>query len=631
LLRASGVFAGGAVDYRPVATAAPQALEPGEPITRAAVESFVDGFMASRLRTGNIAGAVVAVVKDGELFFAKGYGYADVEKSVPVDAQQTLFRPGSISKLFVWTAVMQLVEQRKLDLDTDINAYLDDFKIPDSYPQPITLRNLMTHTSGFEDTTYFSADPGGKMLPPGDWLARHIPARVRPPATDFSSGTRAGYSNWAAILAAYIVATRSGMSFEEYVERNIFVPLGMMAATFREPLPPPLAARLSGGYAVSNGAFERQPFETIRPFGPAGGLSATATDMARFMLAYLNAGTLQGARILAPETVHAVVARTLSPDAAVNGLALGFYETWINGRRVVGHGGDTRYFHSVLSLLPSANIGVFVSTNTSGQGSWAAEELARAFVQQYFPAHLPTIRPPADASDRNARYVGRYRTLSRNQTSYESFLAALDDLIVAALPDGTLFFPDPLDGRAGRWVEVGEGVFRRIDDDVFVAFKSEHGERVNYLVGPFAPTAYERVRWYETLGFHLWVAGACLVVFVTMLAVAIRGRQGEQRDSSALRWARLTLSSACVLLLAAALGILVALSSLDSPNLLRVGLTLALVAVFPVLAAISFTGIVWRAGPCKRGVRWHYALTTVAAVVFLCVLHYWNLLGYHLG
>ena len=119
-------------------------------MTAADVESFLDGIVPLQLKQNDIAGATVSVVKDGKLLFAKGYGYADVKNKKPVSAQETLFRPGSISKLFTWTAIMQLFEQGKLDLDRDINDYLD-FKIPDAFGKPITLKNVLTHTPGFEE------------------------------------------------------------------------------------------------------------------------------------------------------------------------------------------------------------------------------------------------------------------------------------------------------------------------------------------------------------------------------------------------------------------------------------------------------------------------------------------------
>src|SRR5678816_1315807 len=112
-------------------------------MTAADLEAFLDGLVPQQIKHDDIAGVTISVVKDGKLLFAKGYGYADVEKKKPVSAEDTLFRPGSISKLFTWTAIMQLYEQGKLDLDRDINDYLD-YKIPDAFGKPITLKNVMT-------------------------------------------------------------------------------------------------------------------------------------------------------------------------------------------------------------------------------------------------------------------------------------------------------------------------------------------------------------------------------------------------------------------------------------------------------------------------------------------------------
>src|SRR5271163_4508118 len=152
-----------------------------------------------QIAQADIAGAVIAVVKDGSLVFAKGYGYADTAKKTQISPEMTLFRPGSISKLFIWTAVMQQVEQGKLDLDRDVNDYLD-FKIPAAFDKPITLRNLMTHTAGFEEVAKDMAEPDAASIGPlGDFLRSHIPARIYPP------GTTPAYSNYGAALSGYIV------------------------------------------------------------------------------------------------------------------------------------------------------------------------------------------------------------------------------------------------------------------------------------------------------------------------------------------------------------------------------------------------------------------------------------------
>ena len=292
-------------------------LAPRGPTTVEEMEAFVDGFMDSQMKAGPVAGAAVVVVKDGQVFFQKGYGYEDVEKRTPVDPAQTLFRPGSVSKLFTWTAIMQLVEQGKLDLDADVNTYLKDFKVASTFPEPVKLRNIMTHTAGFEDggVGYLFAGTAADLLPLGKWLATHQPARVRPPTTDFSDGTNASYSNWATALAGHIVETVSGQSFDDYIAQHIFQPLGMERSTFREPLPESLAPRMSGGYTFEAGGFKPHGFEFIHAAGPAGSLSSTVADMARFMLAHLQDGALGEARILKPETAQLMHKRVMSPDA----------------------------------------------------------------------------------------------------------------------------------------------------------------------------------------------------------------------------------------------------------------------------------------------------------------------------
>lgn len=583
-----------------------------------------------------LAGAVIAVVRDGALIFSKGYGYEDVARRVPVDPAQTLFRAGSVSKLFTWTAVMQLVEQGKLDLDTDVNVYLRDVQIPRTYPQPITLRNIMTHTTGFEDGVvgYVIVASEQDLQPMGTWLNKHMPARVRPPTTDFTSGANASYSNYATTLAGYIVETVAGLPYDDYVEQRIFEPLGMTRSTFREPLPPALASRLSGGYVSENGKIERQGFEFIHSVAPAAGLSATATDMTRFMLAYLGGGAIGDARILKPETVQLTLTRAMSPDPALNGSALGFHETWINRQRVIGHDGDTLYFHSILSLLPEHSLGLFASVNTAGPRSQTPSALEKAFIQHYFPATLPAVKPLADANTRNERYAGTYRTLRRSYTTFEKALSGSSDIHVTPMPDGTLSMPNPESGDTERWVEVRNGVFRQTDEAVFVAFKDEQGGHTMHLVGPFPPIAAERIRWYESSSLHKAVA--VFVLLLSGISVVSAVRQ-FRAGPVVLRWARVVLAVASALMIACMIGFTLALGRgiasiiFKVPESLYIAETLALLAIPATLSAAYFSVKIFRTRAWRLSARFQYALTTVAIVTFLLILYYWNLIDYRVG
>ena len=236
-------------------------------LTAEDVTAWLDGFMPYALKTADVAGAVVTVVKDGQILVNKGYGLANIADNIPVDGDRTLFRPGSISKLFTWTAVMQLVEQGKIDLDADVNTYLD-FTIP-SPRGTITMRHLMTHTPGFEEV-FKDLFVEGATFNDGDlrrFLVDHIPSQM------FDSGTTPAYTNYATTLAGYIVERLTQKSFETYVEDHIFTPLGMERSSFRQPLHENLAEGMSDGYK-SRSDGEAQSFEVVIPM-PAGALSAT--------------------------------------------------------------------------------------------------------------------------------------------------------------------------------------------------------------------------------------------------------------------------------------------------------------------------------------------------------------------
>ncbi|HWE44870.1 MAG TPA: serine hydrolase domain-containing protein [Caulobacteraceae bacterium] len=472
---ASLLIVGGAGALTPATTpvATPPATTAAHTLDATDVNAFLDGYMPYALKAGDIPGAVVVVVKDGQVVTERGYGYADVAKRTPVDPQKTLFRPGSISKLFMWTAVMQLQEQGKLDLDADINKYLD-FKIPPRDGKPITMRNLMTHTPGFEEwgKRLFVAN-AGRMGTLHDYVI-HVPARI------YAPGKTIAYSNYGAALAGYIVQRVSGEPFAQYIDHHILTPLNMHHSTFVQPLPANLAPDMAKGYGAASAG--PRPFEFVNG-APAGSLSATGDDMSHFMIAHLQNGQYDGVQILKPETAKYMHQTAFTPVPPLNGMALGFYREDRNGHAVVAHAGDTQLFHSELHLLIDDNVGIFISINggkgiAAELGNGVRPVLYRAFMDRYFPAPVTPEPPTASTAKHDAALIaGRYVASGRSATNFLSIGSLLGQTTVTAAPDGTIKVSSYKDTAGGvrSWREIGPMLWRNVNGTDRMAATVENG------------------------------------------------------------------------------------------------------------------------------------------------------------
>jgi CubicO group peptidase (beta-lactamase class C family) len=512
------------------ASAAPTAT-PDQPhqITRADLEPFLDSLIASQLARQDIAGATVGVVKDGSILFSKGYGYADVAAKKPVSPETTLFRPGSISKLFTAISVMQLVEQGKLDLNRDVADYLD-FPIQKSFPEPITLRRLLTHTAGFEEVVknLFVTD-ASKMTPLRDYLVNQMPAQI------FHPGRVPSYSNWGLTLAGYIVERTSGEKFDAYVDAHILKPLRMGHATFTQPLPPDLAPDMSNGYML--GSQKPRGFEFVQA-APAGSMSVTANDMCRFMLALLAGGQLDGASILKPETLAQMQSRQfeLHPDVGAVGLVFLDYST--NGIKGWGHGGDSIYFHSDLWLIPQANFGLFISYNSAGKPPGGRGEVRRAIFNRYFPRPATTRPATVDeaTAKRDAREVsGAYLTSRRGEATLLKLGALLGQFTVHPNEDdGTISIDQikNLNDQPRRWREIGPLLFEDVDGSDHIAFLRDADGRVAECVPPVPAFEGQRTPWYESQKFvfcYLGVSLGILLLSILLWPVAAWIRRRYER------------------------------------------------------------------------------------------------------
>jgi CubicO group peptidase (beta-lactamase class C family) len=607
-------------------------------LTKPDLEAFLDALIPAQLQNRDIAGATIAVVKDGQVCLAKGYGYTDFAAKKPVIADKTLFRPGSISKTFTAIAVMQLVEQGKLDLDRDVNDYLD-FAIPKTYPEPVSLRRILTHTAGFEETLKNLFVPSAReMRPLRDYLIAAMPARIFPP------GKVPSYSNYGLTIAGYVVERISGEPFDKYIAAHILTPLRMDHSSFAQPLPENLEQNMSPGYlAAAQGA---RPFEFVTA-APAGALSATATDMTRLILALLGEGTLEGATILKPESVRAMEARQfeLHPDLHAMGLILMEYS--MNGQRIIGHGGDTIYFHSDMILMPDAHVGLFISYNSAGSRPGGGRtEVMRAFLNRYFPEPV-TAAPAIDLKTAQAdgRAVsGVYVGSRRGDSTLLKVAAVLGQISVSADQNGVLTIEGVQGPRGGlkKWREIGPLVYREVDGPDLIAFRRDANGFVTDML-PAAPIQIaQRVTGLTNKKFLvpvLAVSQSLLVLTLLLWPVAalVRKRYGRPLYTKPLdRFWYIFSRLICLLQILFVALILLPLSMADKniafigdgiDPFLRTAHVLGWLAIAG-LAVIAFVAIKsWRSRELGWWARVHVTLLLLASGIFLSFAWWAHLLS----
>lgn len=636
------------------------------------LEGFLDNFFAQEMSKKHVPGAVFTLVKDGKIFFSKGYGYADLEKKISVVPSQTLFRVGSVSKLFTTTAVMQLAEQGKLNLNDDINKYLKRFQIPKTYPQPITFAHLLTHSDGFDSGWGIGAfsRSQSKMTPLGDFIAKRLPPRIMPPGEVFL------YSDVGINLAGYLVEEISGIPFPQYIEKNILQPLGMLHSSFSQPLPPQLAANLAVGYKYKNGAYQRRLFAFSNTI-PGNALMATATDIAHFAIAHLQNGRYADTRILSEATVQEMHRQHFANYPGMVGAAYGFLERRPNKKRAIMHGGRHSGYTTQFYLLPEQNIGFFIACNNNPTS--LTEDLVSKFFDHYYPIDKKPDPIPQQIVSSQAhlqKLAGAYRYNTYPHHTLEKLAAVFGEAPeIQAIPnqEGTLSLYVP----EFKSVEVKPLLFRFLYSNDYMAFRQETGKRISHMFQSDSVFGVlEKLNWYETNAFQLTLVIFCTLVFLSAFVVGlirrIRNRSLAKVKSTPLnppeaggrintpspfrgglgrgfkdlckrsklrkfKIAQFLAVLVSTLNLAFLIGMGLVLSGADFWELFF-GLPMSAIALLLIpplttgltLGLLIFAVLAWKNQSWSLIGRLHYSLITLAGCGFIFFLSYWNLLGFQL-
>jgi CubicO group peptidase (beta-lactamase class C family) len=429
---------------RPPATAARAAPLPhsDEEIAR-----FFDSYMTGKIAELEIPGAAVVVVREGRQILAKGYGKADIASGRPVDVERSLFRAASISKLLPWLLAMELVEEGRLDLDRDLNHYLD-FRIPDAFGRPITMRHLMTHTAGFPEHFHGLFDRD-QSVPLGERLRNNIPERV------YAPGTTLSYSNYGAALAGYVVERLRGRPWEHVVEERIFRTAGMRDATVAQPVPQSMQHNLVSTY--HHGSDKPEEFRTS--LAPMGSLTASAADMGRLLSLVANRGEGANSRLLRTSTMEAMLRlhKPLGPGLP-DGAGLGFLVGEYRGVRHAGHGGNKTTLATDLTLLPDHGLGWYYVFNSQGPGEEARgirADLLRTVIDRYVAPDAPAPAPAGPSSAKDV--AGSYVSSRRIHSGPLMFSGLMNTTEAVAEPDGSLTIESS--GKLTRWLPAGKDRF----------------------------------------------------------------------------------------------------------------------------------------------------------------------------
>ena len=423
---------------------------------------FIDALMQREMAKERIPGAAFVYVKDGRVVYMKGYGVANVESGAAVDPERTIWRIGSISKTFTATAVMQLVDRGKVQLESDVSRYVKRVPVPATYPLPITVADLLMHTSGLDEIRPGTQAPSsGAVLPLPDFLRTRL-VRVRPP------GVITAYSTYGITVAGAIVEEVTQQPFEAALREAIWRPLGMERTNIT--VPPALSSDVAMGYERSGETLAPQAWEWYHTT-PASSINSTAADMARYMIAHLDD---EHSPLFSAATSRAMHRQHITMHPRLPGVTLGFFEDFVGDLRVIEHGGNVAGFAAQMTLIPSARAGFFIVHHF--EGGHLRDNVRHELLKYLFPAArvmtTPPPAPPSDFHERAATYTGRYIPM----TGCSSCTPPTAPFILNVTSEG-----DVLVIWNRRWVEVDPLVFVPEDGGGTIVFRTDDQGRVAWM------------------------------------------------------------------------------------------------------------------------------------------------------
>ena len=602
----------------------PQQTQPQRELDTLA--GYFDQYFAEQMQKHNIPGLAYAFVSGGQMV-ARGFGFANIEQGIAVDPNTTLFPMEDLAKVLTATAVLKLAESKAVDLDADVSRYLSDFSVPNRYPRPLTLRSILTHTTGFAESRLgVYAENTEKLQPLKEYLTDKAPIQIYPP------GKTSTYGDYGYGVAGLVIEEVSGTAFADYMREQLLAPLGMNDTSF--VLTDEVLASTARGY-IDVGEELRPNLPGYAHNQPSNSLFGTVHDMANYIAMQLNNGVFNNRRILASSSIGLMQNQQFAQHPKLPGWTFGFYENNTFQQPVILHGGDSELGYSnILFMLPEADFGMIVSINRY------LPEFGNNLINDFMKWRYPTaeaVQPvtPALGADRARWFVGKYTLDYPSCHSLDCIRRLFTQIYVTADESGIIHieFPPEL-GLPTEWIEVEPLLLRAVDEEKYVAFiDNDYGEITHLYAGGIYN--YSKVPWHKSTEVTL-IAGAAFAAFFVVKLIMwvikkIRNRRLRIRTQDKFHQNMQALISLVNLVFLGGLVFFIGTCPLEL--LFGISLVMLILLLLPWLS-IVLTVILLIIGSSINKRRWplglrlyHFCVSAVM-VGFLVYLWMWNLVGF---
>ncbi len=593
------------------------------------LRSLVDEVLEEEFENELLSGAAVSAVLDDEILFLKGYGYSNLEENISVDPTNTIFKIASVSKIFTWVAIMQLVEAGEISLDENVNTYLKEIEIPKTFDENVLVSHLLAHTAGFEDQVIGIAKRSfDELTSLEEFLRINMPNRIFPP------GKYIAYSNYGTNLAGQIVSDVSNRSFDEYMETEILFPLGMRNSTYREPLPQNLSENFAIPYRVENGRLVEAGFEWLHDNAASGGLATSASDMARFMISLLSTRqteSLDSNQVLSRSSIEQLFSQLYTQHDSLIGNAHGFWERQVGQTRVLWHSGGSISYYAYIFLVPEERFGFFVVFNSPEAASTRDTLIATLMDSLYRSDNIHSSFENnilKGFEDRVGRIEGSYKDLRRSFTKAEKFIS-FDTLEVTRAQPGKIKIGNNL------YSEIEPFVFKRDGRADRLAFEIDSEGEVSHLL--FSNGAMDKQPFYANISAHLLIILVTISLSVfgvaKLLYSQIRNPRNLILDSPlvlSMFLLKLTIVIFVIWIVLAFWGVEGREIIYGYPSSLYFALILPMIVFGLIFVSAGIFVRDWHSGYLTTKVKASTLVYLAITLLFFAILHYWNILFWKL-